>query len=307
MRPASGGMPFKFLFASTAFVMMTAQSVLAKQSKHCPAIVETAQQAADRADWVIEGDVTDTFRIGTTPGKIDVTIENAKVLYESERSPRFFTAALAAEPCLLDGETRLWGKAASKLTGKRMRFFGTRLTSGGGRRFFFMQAADQAPPALGLPRRQYVDAKHAPVVTAEGPDGWLRVRSTQGAYSIELPGDVTDITKGSSAQPAFLLRGRDRSGTAFIVVFERAGPGAELAGTHDEAISAPYAKKISFMGAEAVSTRDVVEGSGGAKISHGLWFRVPGGTYMLGIVADKADEASVLKLRDRFFHSLTFE
>lgn len=307
MTRTSSGMPFRVLFASAAFLMMAAQPVLAKQSKHCSAIVETAQQAADRADWVIEGDVISTFRMDNTPGKIDVTIENAKVLYESERSPRFFTAALAAEPCLLNGEARLWGKAASNLTGKRLRFYGTRLTSGGGRRFFFMQSADHAPPALGVPRRQYANTKHAPVVMEKRPDGWSRVRSKEGAYSIELPGEVTDITKGSSAQPAFLLRGTDRSGATFIVIFERAGPGAELAGTHDEAISAPYAKKRNFMGADAVLTRDEVKGSGGGKISHGLWFRVPGGTYMLGMVADKTDEANTHKLMDRFFHSLAFE
>lgn len=70
----------------------------------------------------------------------------------------------------------------------------------------------------------------------------------------------------------------------FIAAFERSGPGSRMGATFDSTISEPN-----------------------AKINHGLWFCVPGGTFMLGVAADKAQEKQVLKLKDRFFNSLNFE
>lgn len=295
--------PSAFVFALIVFSKLA----LAVESKSCAAIVQTAQEAANKADWIIEGDVTNTFRMNSTQGRIEVTIENAKVLHELEKSPRFYTAVLRADTCFPNADATLWGRAANKLTGKRMRFFGTRLTNSGSRRFFFMQPAEQAMASFSTIRKEYTDKEHTPIQAQAGPDGWSRARSTEGGFSIEMPGIFTDITKGSGSEPAFMLRGNDRFGSTFIVVFERSGPGSEMAGTFDSTISMPNAKLTSFKGADAVTTLGELPGSDGARITHGLWFRVPGGTYMLGVVTDKAHEKESLKFKERFFNSLAFE
>jgi len=103
-----------------------------------------------------------------------------------------------------------------------------------------------------------------------------------------------------------MLRGTDSYGSIFIAVFEPSGPGSGMGGTFDDAISKPNAKISIFKGADAVSTLGEILGSDGEKISHGLWFRVPGGTFMLGIVTNKGQTES-LKYKDRFFDSLIFE
>jgi len=296
----------RFLLSSTVLVLFIySHAVLAQGSENCSTIVKSAEDAAAKADWIIEGDVVGTIRMNSSPQRIDVDIENAKVLHELGKSPRFFTAVLQPDSCFPNSMATLWGKAGNKLVGKRMRFFGARSTSGRGRRFFFMQPADQAVPPIPATRKEYVDKEHVPVAQA-GRDGWYRVRSTEGNYSVEMPVIPADITKGSGKQPGFMLRGTDQNGSTFIVVFERSGPGSGMAETFDATISEPGANASIFKGADAVTTLGQVPGSAGAKIAHGLWLRVPGGTYMLGVVTDKAHEAASLKSRERFFNSLTF-
>lgn len=244
--------------------------------------------------------------MNSSPGRIDVSIENAKVLFESEKSPKFFTAVLQTDSCFPNATTTLWGKAADKIMGKRIRFYGSKLTSGRGRRFFFMQSAEQAMPTIPATRMAYGDKKHPQDAVAATQDGWSRARSSDGHFSIEMPGSFEDITKGSGEQPAFMLRGTDRYGSTFLAVFERSGPGSGMGGTFDSTISKPDATTLTFKGADAVSTLGEIPGSNGEKITHGLWFRVPGGTFMLGIVTDR-DQKQSLKFQERFFNSLTFE
>lgn len=282
------------------------QATSAQGNNDCSTIVKSAQDAANKAEWVIEGTVDNTFRTKSSPRQIGVFVENVKILYEAEHSSRFSTAMLETDSCFPNAMTTLWGPSASKLAGKRVRFFGSRGTSGRGRRFFFMQAAEQAMPSLPATRKTYADKEYVPAAKKLA-DGWSRIRSTDGNYSIEMPGTTTDITKGSGQQPAFMLRGTDRYGSTFIVVFERSGAGAQMAGTFDATISKPGADVLTFKGADAVSTLGTLPGGAGAKITHGLWLRVPGGTYMLGIVTDKEHETESLKAKERFFNSLTFE
>lgn len=296
----------KFLSFSIALLLTISQSSHAQNISNCAAIIKSAQEAANDADWVIEGDVVNTVTMNTHPSRVDVSIENAKVLFESEKSPKFFTAMLQADSCFPNVQTTLRGKTADKLIGKRMRFFGTKLTSGRGSRFFFMQPAEQAIPSMPANRKEYLDKKHFSVAVAKTQDGWLKARSTEGNFSIEMPGPFEDITKGSGEQPAFMLRGIDQYGSAFIAVFERSGPGSGMGGTFDSTISKPNANISTFKGAEAVSTLEEISGSKGEKITHGLWFRVPGGTFMLGIVTNKGQTES-LKSKERFFNSLTFK
>lgn len=295
------------LLSSTALVFFMFSQIASAQGKNdCSTIVTSAQDAANKADWIIEGNVSSTLRMTSSPGRISVVVEHAKILYEAERSTRFSTATLETDACFPNAITTLWGPAADKLTGKRVRFFGSRGTSGRGRRFFFMQTAGQAMPSLPSTHKTYAD-KQYPSKATKLADGWSRIRSTDGNYSIEMPGTASDITWGSGRQPGFMLRGTDRYGSTFMVVFERSGAGSRMAETFDATISKPDAKVTRFKGADAVSTLENMRVDSGAKIAHGLWLRVPGGTYMLGIVTDKEHEAESLKSKDRFFNSLTFE
>jgi hypothetical protein len=297
----------KFLsFAIASLILAVCHTSQAQNNSNCAAIIKSAHEAASNADWVIEGDVINTVKMNTHPNRIEVSIENATVLYESEKSPRFFTAMLQADSCFPNAQTTLWGKAADKFVGKRIRFFGTKLTSGRGRRFFFIQPAEQPMPSMPVNRKEFLDKKHASEAVATTQDGWLKARSTDGHFSIEMPGPFEDITKGSGEQPAFMLRGADQHGSTFIAVFERAGPNSGMGGTFDSTILKPNAAISKFKGTEAVSTLGELPGSNGEKLTHGLWFRVPGGTFMLGVVTNKG-QAESLKSKERFFNSLTFE
>lgn len=287
-------------------VLLASQCSHARTIENCSSIIKSSQDAANIADWVIEGDVINTIMLDNKPNQIAVNIENVKVLYASETTPKFFTAMLHADSCFPNPQATLWGKGADKIVGKRVRFFGSKQTSGRGRRFFFLQPAAAPMPSMPANRKEFLDTKHAPKAVATTKNGWLKARSTDGDFSIEMPGLFEDITKGSGAQPAFMLRGNDQYGSTFIAVFERAGPGSEIGMTFDSAISKPNAVSFRFKGAEAVATMDEMRGTNGEKISHALWFRVPGGTFMLGIITDRAQTES-LKSKEHFFNSLAFE
>ena len=284
-------------------MLVISQSVFAQNDGSCSKITKSAQDAANKADWIIEGDVINTIKRNSPQGSIEVSIENAKVLYEKEKSPKFYTTTLQADSCFPNSRVTLSGKGANEIEGKRMRFFGTKLSSGLGRRFYFMQSAKQEMPSLQLTRQVFEDKKNPPNVTATLPDGWFRLRSTDGYFSVEMSGVFEDITKGSGEQPAFMLRGTDKYGSMFLVVFERSGPGSGIGETFDVMISKPDAKLFFFKGASAIATSD----RNGEKITHGLWFRVPGGTFMLGITSNNEDEKEFIKSKERFFNSLTFE
>jgi hypothetical protein len=294
-------------FSPLAVIPLLLQPNAGHAHQDCKAIVTSAQSAADKADWVVEGNVVETIMTTAPPGRFYIDIENAKVLYELEKLPKFVTASFRADACFPNKEIALWGKAANKLVGKRMRFFGMKATSGRGQRVFYMQPADQAAPSFQSSRKEFTTAEYPHVAMKVGADGWFRAHSTDGAFSIDMPGPFADITKGDNGEPAFMLRGTDQYGSTFLAVFERSGPNAEMGGTFDSTIEAPNANVRQFKGAEAVYTLGNLPGSNGEKITHGLWFRVPGGTFMLGIVTDKAHEAASLKSKERFFNSLSFE
>ncbi|UQV43248.1 hypothetical protein KIV45_14700 [Janthinobacterium lividum] len=296
-----------FPAAALSFFLLS-HTALAQAGNDCTSIVKSAQDAADRADWVIDGDVVDIVGMHSDPARLHVNIENAKVEYELERSPRFFSAMLLADACFSEGAIPMRSKAAaSKLVGKRMRFYGTKLTAGGGRRFFFVQAVDPAMPAVAVVRKEYTDKKQVAIAAPLDAQGWTRARSADGGFSVEMPGPFSDMTKGGAGQAGFMLRGTDRHGSTFMAVFERSGPGSSMGATFDEAYFKPNANVTKFKGADAVITQGTLPESNGAKITRGLWFRVPGGTYMLSIIADKEHDAQSLATRQRFFNSLTFE
>ena len=286
--------------------LLLSLSAVATAHDNCASIVTSAQDVAERADWVFEAEVSDIMRLGPDH-HIEINVEKVTMLHEAQKSPRFHTAVLPVDSCFPNSAAVLWGKAGGKLIGKRMRFFGTRLEAGRGRVFFFMQPAEQAMPAWPQSRKQYVTAKHTPKAARPGADGWSRVRSTEGAFSIEMPGPVEDITRMENGQPGFMLRAVDKQGTVFMAVFERSGPDSQLGGTFDDSISKPDANKRMFKGAQALDTAGKATTPDGMRVTYGLWFRVPGGTYMLGVMPLKSNEAQGLKLKERFFNSLVFE
>lgn len=268
---------------------------------NCSTIVGSAQDAANKAEWVLEADVSKVLQLKEDEGYFYVTIENVTMLHEAGKSPRFFTAMLRSDACFANPQATFGGK--NKLTGKRMRFFGTQMTGGRGRQFFYAQAADQPLPQFAK-RKQYLTAGHEVVVT-EGSDGWYRAHSNEGGFSIDMPGAFENITKGNrdGGEPAFMLRGTDQFGSGFLAVFERSGPDSNTGKGADEVFGRADAKKMIFKGAEAASSI----GKYGERTTHGLWFRVPGGTFMLAIVTDKEHEEESMKFKDRFYNSLTFD
>ena len=291
------------------FIMMLflSMSSSAYALDDCTSIVTSAEEAAKKADSIIEANIATIVRIDQAPKHFMLFIDDAKVIHELKKSPRFSTATLRVDSCFPNGTKELWGVAAKQINGKRMRFFGTHLQAGGVRKVFFMQPAGQPMPALPAAREQYVTSRHRNVVAKGGPDGWARVRSTQGPFSIEMPVPADDITRMEDGEPGFMLRATDRNGIVFMAVFERAGPASGMGGTFDTMALEPGSRFTMFKGAEAISTSGELNHAEGKMVSHGLWFRVPGGTYMLSVMATKQREAEAIKLRDRFFNSLVFE
>jgi len=220
------------LLSSTALVFLMFSQIASAQGKNdCSTIVTSAQDAANKADWVIEGTVSSMLRMAPSPNRISVFVENAKILYEAERSTRFSTAELETDSCFPNATATLWGPAATKLTGKRVRFFGSRGTSGRGRRFFFMQTADQAMPSLPATHKTYADKEYPAKAKTlgDGGPGYIRqtaiIRSRCPARRPTSPGEAvgspgsccverTDMVRPSSScssGPALGPRWRRRS------------------------------------------------------------------------------------------------
>ena len=275
----------------------------AQAHDQCSTIVSSAQEAAARAEWVIEADIRQVAHVDAGEQGLLVIVEDVKLLREVGKSPRYITASLRPA-CLADAVQRLRGKAA-ELAGKRMRFYGTKMMDGRGRQFFYMEPAGQPLPVFAE-RKTYATAAHAVNDARAGADGWYRAHSTEGGFSIDMPGKFEDATRAAGAasgEPAFMLRGKDQYGSVYLAVFERAGPESTTGRAVDQSYTKPDASTRMFKGAEAVRT----VGKVGERITHGLWFRIPGGSFMLGIVTEKEHEAASLKFQERFFNSLAFD
>ncbi|MFL6709700.1 MAG: hypothetical protein ACJ8HI_15985 [Massilia sp.] len=294
-----------YVLLLSSFLMT--QAANARAGETCTSIATNAQQAADRADLVIEAGVTLFFYPNDRTKPPGVIVEKPRTLYESAPTALHATMSLPADSCFPNRQQAFNGDAARRVTGKRLRFYLTKLTNSRGLRLFYMQSIDEAPPTFTKIKTSFATRSYPHPPTKPSPDGWYRARSTDGHFSIDMPGPFEDVTKSGPGQPAFMLRGADQNGTRFIAVFERAGPNAEMSGTFDDTYGKPGATTSTFKDAVAVSTKDLVPGAKDAMISNGLWFRVPGGTFMLGVVASKEHQSEALKVRDRFFNSLKFE
>jgi hypothetical protein len=277
--------------------------------ENCPASVTSPQDAFDKADWVIEGTIQIIFTRNDNQG-IEVILENAKTIQELEPSKISPTESLNLGPCFPGGDNVFRGKQANRFIGKRMRFFGNTHIVSPKRRFFYMQQVENGAFAP-IEKRANKDALlttkfHKMNAENRLPDGWHRARSTDGSFSIDLPGPFVDATKVDGGNIGFMLRATDQYGSTFIAVFERSGPNSEMAGTFDMASQKTGAVLSVFKGFPAVSTRSELSGKDDGLISHTHMFRVPGGTYMLGIATPRLYEAQSLQQKQRFFNSLEF-
>lgn len=273
----------------------------------CTSIVTTAQEAADRADLVIEATIT-FFAYPTDRSQpMEVVTEKSRALLNNEPSKVHATMSLSIDSCFPDSERALSKQALDRMTGKRMRLYLTRLTNSRGFSLYFIQPLEEVAPDFKKVKRSYVTKGYPNSSGIPLPDGWSRAHSTDGMFSIDMPGAFVDATKGGPGEPGFMVRGQDQDGSTYLAVFERAGPDAAMSGTFDDMNAKPDAVHSTFKGAMAVTTIGTIAGPAGNMTSHGIWFRVPGGTFMLGVVAAKGHEAQALKNKDRFFNSLAFK
>lgn len=286
---------------------LLAHTAIAHAGESCTSIVTNAQGAADRADLVIEAEVTMLFSPDDRSRPLEVVIEKPHALLELEPFKPRATMSLPVDSCFPNSQQALSKKTLDRITGKRMRFYLTRLTNARGFRLFFMQPLDEAAPAFSKVKEGFATKAHAHPSERPMPDGWYRAHSTDGKFTVDMPGVFEDVTKAGPGQPGFMLRGRDQNGSVFMAVFERSGPESEMSGTFDDAYEKRGATISTFKGAAAVTTKGVLPGPNGEMTSYGRWFRVPGGTFMLGVVTSKEHEAATLKVKERFFNSLSFE
>jgi hypothetical protein len=295
----------KTLFFSLITTFLIAHSAVAREGS-CTSIVTNAQEAAERADMVIEATITLFLSPSDRSRPIEVVTEKSQALFNPTPSSVNGTMSFPVDSCFPDRQQVLSKEAMNHMTGKRMRLYVTTLTNSRGYRLFYIQPREEPAPVFKKTKQRFVTKAYPDSSGTPLPDGWRRAHSTDGKFSIAMPGAFLDATKGGPGEPEFMLRGTDPDGSTYLAVFERAGPDAAMSGTFDNMYAKADAVKSTFKGASAVRTIGNNVGPDGDMDSYGLWFRVPGGTFMLGIVASKAHEAQARKNKDRFFNSLEF-
>lgn len=286
--------------------LLFAHTVALHAAENCDSLVASAQEAANRADLVIEADITLFFHEANPPRATAIVVEKTRTLFALEPAKLHATLNLSIDSCFPGRDKTFSLASEERMKGKKMRFYLTKLSNADAYRVFFMQRFEEAPPAFTKPRENVVAKVHEQTSGNPLPDGWNRAHSTDGKFSIDMPGTFQDVTRDGPGQPGFMLRGTDKNGSIFIAVFQRSGPGAGLAGPIDQAYQDQNATTFTFKGATALTTKSTVAGPQGKMISHGLWFRIPGGTYMLGIASPEGHEVSPA-VRERFYNSLRFE
>lgn len=295
------------LFCALIVSCLLTQAACASAQASCTAIVTNAQATADRADLVVEATVNLFLVPSGRSQPISVVTEKSRAVFNPASSSIYATMRFPVDSCFPDQQHVLSKQALNRMTGKKMRFFLTTLTNARGYRLFFMQPVEDAAPAFkktkqGFATKAYPDSPGTPL-----PDGWRRAHSTDGMFSIAMPGAFLDATRGGPGEPSFVLRGTDQDGSTYMAVFERAGPEAAMSGTFGDMDAKQDAVRSTFKDAAAISTTGTVPGPNGNMTSHGLLFRVPGGTFMQGMVASQGHEAQALNNRQRFFNSLEFK
>lgn len=294
-------------------VLQTVGTAAETGSTACPAAVKSPQEAVAKADWIIEGTIS-TVYLETGSNLPSLIVEDVKVVRQGDSRKLGTNLDLAIGPCFpfLNELTEKSNKPAGRFTGKRMRFFGNQHTVSPLRRTFYVQPADvPMPPAASLrafgTAGDLVTASHRHA--AENPigGGWHRAKSTDGGFSIDMPGPFDDATRMEDGQQGYMLRAVDSNGVTYLAVFERSSLTATMRGTFDQEYRQSSAGRLVFKGMPAVAARSDPASFGKDLVSHSLFVRVPGGTYMLGVVAPKNMEPQALKSKERFLDSLSFD
>jgi hypothetical protein len=294
----------KMTMAGALLCLELAKPAVAAPAKTCDQLVTNSTVAAQRADWIVDADVSNIFKPYATGPRLNFVLENVNALHGTVTKRRIFTMSVLVDHCFRDGAKAVLGKRAEQMVGKRFRFYGIKLEKSFGERFFYVEPAGRPLPKLEqeLVQDRVEPAESKP--TAHAP--WVRAYSPRGEFSIEMPGVVESITYTQAQQPWWMLRTLDEAGTAYLAVFQRSGPDSALGITFDRESSKDGVQTTTFRGAEAIYTSGEDPASKEARLMHGLWFRVPGGVYMLGVSYKKGHEVPD-SVRQRFFESFQFK
>lgn len=272
----------------------------------CPSAVTSAQEAANKADWVMEATV---FMIVTMNGKqypTDVTVEEAKMVFERDPKKIGKSLTLDIAPCIAGGRAPFKARGKDQMEGKRYRFYGMRHVVTPLRRIFFMEPVERPMPAIKDATSRLVTRPHVNTGAKPLADGWQHVRSTEGGFAIDLPGEIFDATKANGDAPGFVLRSKDRYGSTFMAVFERSGRDAGMHGSYDQEMGTAHPEQVmNFRGYPALLSKGTLQ-ENSLITTRSLMIRVPGGTYLLGLTMPKGVEAESLKSWERFYNSLVF-
>lgn len=270
----------------------------------CGAAVKSSQEAIDKADWIVEGDIETVATFPEEGTRVTLVFSNGDAIKGGWPGRKGGTGTVAIGPCFPQGETAFRGTAAeARLVGKRMRIFGSKHLVDPSRRAFYIEPASVKMIAVPKPSVTYTTKVHSLAAAKPLGDGWHRARSTEGAYSIDMPGPYEDLTAVMHGTVNFMLRVKDANGVSFIAVREPNSPEASLAGTFEREMQGKDVKVLQFKGVPAIPARSVK----GDLILNSLMFRVPGGTYMLLVATTKEREDASIALRERFYNSLAFD
>lgn len=294
--------------------MFTAQADAAtKENKPssmppCSAIIKSSADAAEKADWIVEANLDDALVPSTDQNQLLLTLSHMEDVKGGWPGERGATGSVLVGQCFPRGKLAFEGPAGKRLFGQRLRFFGSKHLDDPRRRVFYIEpvaakmAAIRQSPPLSLETKI-----HRQDATNPLPGGWHRAHSTGGGFSIDMPAPFQDLTVATSGKAGlmsgFLLKTTDANGFTFIAVREPNGPDPSMAGSFDTEVKSKRSKIIQFQGVSAVEIRTAQ----GALIMHSLMFRVPGGTYMLGVSVPKEREQESTPLRERFYQSLAFD
>jgi hypothetical protein len=269
---------------------------------NCGAPVTSPDDAMAKADFVVEGTVIAAIYPNEPHPPLAIAVERVKVIRQQGSAVvDDITLSLTIGPCFAPGmEPFTFGESAS-VHGKRMRFYGNEHRFTDGRRFFYMQSADEPLP-LAVASAPPKVKRHGKGLRKPVRDGWHRARSTGGRFAVELPGPFTDETIVREGDTQFVLRANDRRGNRFSVAFVRSDIATALEQEFDAEMQKPDALRSMFRGMPAVSLREERAGS----VLHSMLLRVPSGTYLFRVSTPERDEVRSEPARERFFNSITF-
>ncbi len=285
------------------FVLMLLLFFLsAAQAVECTPRGASPRELQLHADWIIEGSVTFVLGGVGTSTRPSVVIGNAKIIQAKDTPPKGKTFSFEVDQCFLGDLKALQSKAgATGLQGKTMRFYGRLYDESPRRRFFYLEPAAKPFQFVAAPVQTKVHR-----IQAENPigSGWHLARSTEGKFSVQLPGPFNDATVHEDGEPSFMLGATDESGAKFVAVFERAGPRAGMGSKLDADLAEAGSSAIQFKGFPALMSRIVLPGSGGQWISLSLRVKVEDGAYALMIAVPVDVEPALAAKQEHFFSSL---